>query len=304
MRVSTLAPLALAIAPAVVSAAAGTLGFALGTKLPDGTCKTTKDYEADFDAIAAASSAKLVRGYAASDCNYAQNILPAAKTKGFKVLLGIWPDYDDTYNKDLQAIQTYAPSYADQVYAVTVGSETLYRKNFTGDSLNAKIQATKTALGGKFKVGTADSWNKYADGTADAVIKGNPDILLVNAFGFWQGSPIANASHTYFDDIMQAFKHIQAVAGNNNIEMWTGETGWPTEPDVVFQQAAGSTSNAQKFFSEGICGMLAWGYNAFYFEAFDEPWKPKSVGDNGLVADETHWGAMNADRSSKFSLKC
>jgi len=262
MRISTLAPIALAIAPAAVSAA-GSLGFALGTKNADGSCKTSKDYEADFDAIGAASSAKVVRGYAASDCNY-----------------------------------------ADQVYAVTVGSETLYRGNFTGPTLSSKMQAVKTALGGKFKVGTADSWNKYADGTADAVIKGNPDLLLVNAFGFWQGAPIANASHTYFDAIMQAFKHIQSVAGNSNIELWTGETGWPTESDVVFGQAVGGVTSAQTFFSQGICGMLAWGYNAFYFEAFDEPWKPKSVGDGGLVADETHWGAMNADRSTKFSLKC
>jgi len=27
------------------------------------------------------------------------------------------------------------------------------------------------------KVGTADSWNKFADGTADAVIQGGVDIL-------------------------------------------------------------------------------------------------------------------------------
>lgn len=50
--------------------------------------------------------------------------------------------------------------------------------------------------------------------------------------------------------------------------------------------------------------MLAWGVNVFYFEAFDEPWKPKSVGDTGASSDETHWGAFNADRSSKFSLTC
>jgi hypothetical protein len=62
---------------------------------------------------------------------------------------------------------------------VTVGSETLYRGNFTGETLLAKMQAVKTALGGKFRIGTADSWNKYADGTADAVIKGNPDLLYV-----------------------------------------------------------------------------------------------------------------------------
>ena len=52
--------------------------------------------------------------------------------------------------------------------------------------------------------------------------------------------------------------------------------------------------------------MLEWGVNVFYFEAFDEPWKPTSVGDNGAAADETHWGAMNADRSLKagFPLQC
>jgi glucan 1,3-beta-glucosidase len=62
---------------------------------------------------------------------------------------------------------------------VTVGSETLYRGNFTGPQLWAKMQAVKTALKNQFKVGTADSWNKYADGTADAVIKGGPDLLCV-----------------------------------------------------------------------------------------------------------------------------
>jgi glucan 1,3-beta-glucosidase len=50
--------------------------------------------------------------------------------------------------------------------------------------------------------------------------------------------------------------------------------------------------------------MLAWGYRVFYFEAFDEPGKPPSIGTNGQAADETHWGAMNADRSTKFPLKC
>ena len=88
MRIRYFTSLALA-APALVSAA-GTLGFALGTKLPSGSCKETSDYEADFDAISSAAGSKLVRGYSASDCDCAKNILPAAKSKGFKVVLGIW----------------------------------------------------------------------------------------------------------------------------------------------------------------------------------------------------------------------
>lgn len=70
--------------------AAGTLGFALGDKKADGTCKFTEDYEADFDTILKGSTARIVRGYAASDCDTAKEILPAAKTKGFQVVLGIW----------------------------------------------------------------------------------------------------------------------------------------------------------------------------------------------------------------------
>ena len=178
MHLSILTQTLLALTPAIVSAA-GSLGLALGTKNADGSCKAQADYEADFDAISAASTAKIVRGYAASDCNSTMYILPAAKNKGFQVVLGIWPDTDQTYNADLAAIQQYAPNFPDQVYAVTVGSETLYRGNFTGATLLAKMQAVKTALGGKFRVGTADSWNKYADGTADAVIKGQPDLLYV-----------------------------------------------------------------------------------------------------------------------------
>lgn len=79
--------LLLAAAPALVSAK-GSLGFALGDKKADGTCKFQADYAADFKALSGLS--KLVRVYAASDCNTAQQILPAAKAAGAQVILGIW----------------------------------------------------------------------------------------------------------------------------------------------------------------------------------------------------------------------
>lgn len=89
MRFSTVAA-ALAASPALVSAAKGTMGFALGTKQSSGACKTQQDYSDDFDAIKSNSGSTIVRGYAASDCDMAKNALPAAKSKGFKVVLGIW----------------------------------------------------------------------------------------------------------------------------------------------------------------------------------------------------------------------
>ena len=80
-------------------------------------------------------------------------------------------------------------------------------------------------------------------------------------------------------------------------------TGWPTGGST-YEAAVPSVKAAQTFWSTAVCGMLDWGVNVFYFEAFDEPWKPVSTGDDGSVADETHWGAWNADRSSKFSYTC
>lgn len=89
MRASTLVAAVMAAAPSLV-AAGGSLGWALGAKLADGSCKYQADYEADFKALFAASGSKVVRIYAADQCNTAQQILPAAKAQGFKVILGVW----------------------------------------------------------------------------------------------------------------------------------------------------------------------------------------------------------------------
>jgi len=50
--------------------------------------------------------------------------------------------------------------------------------------------------------------------------------------------------------------------------------------------------------------MLDWGVDLFYFEAFDESWKPDSTGDNGQPQSEKHWGLFTDDRSSKFDTSC
>lgn len=97
------------------------------------------------------------------------------------------PDVEESFQKDLKAITDVASTYADSIYAVTVGSETLYRGNFTGPELKEKISTVKSKLPKNIKVGTADSWNKFADGTGDAII-GTADIIMVNAFAFWQGA--------------------------------------------------------------------------------------------------------------------
>ena len=98
-----------------------------------------------------------------------------AKTDAFFLFR---PDVDASLNADKAALAANVKNFADQVYAVTIGSETLYRGNFTGKQLSDKISDVKKVLPASVKVGTADSWNKYADGTADDVIR-NPDVTIL-----------------------------------------------------------------------------------------------------------------------------
>lgn len=68
--------------------------------------------------------------------------------------------------------------------------------------------------------------------------------------------------------------------------------------------ATAGTANAQTFWDQAVCGMLAWGANVFSFEAFDEPWKPVSTGTNGDAENEQFWGVMTSNRVAKFGLTC
>jgi glucan 1,3-beta-glucosidase len=84
----------------------------------------------------------------------------------------------------------------------------------------------------------------------------------------------------------------------------TGETGWPGDGGSDYGAATAGTSNAASYWKSAVCGILDWGVDLFWFEAFDEPTKAAAIGQDGKSEDETHWGAFTVDRSAKFSLSC
>jgi glucan 1,3-beta-glucosidase len=133
------------------------------------------------------------------------------------------------------------------------------------------------------------------------------DVLLLtkslsNAFAYWQGITINAAPTTFFDDTFQSLQHIQNIKGGP-IEFWVGETGWPTVGNN-YEAAVPGTSQAAQYYQKGICAMKKWGFNVFVFEAFDEPWKPDSIGQNGQAADEKHWGVWDQNRTPKYQFTC
>ncbi|OLL22544.1 Glucan 1,3-beta-glucosidase [Neolecta irregularis DAH-3] len=308
MRASTFA---LALFSSLGSASAvGLLGFCLGATHADGTCKSQNDFELDFAALKPYTNT--VRIYSLSDCNTLQNILPALKTSEFKILLGIWPTDDSHFAAEIAAMKKYLPMYGvNNIIGITIGSEVLYRKDLTVDALAARINTVKSSLAalgfGGVKIGTADSWNILITDAVRPVIEVS-DLLLVNAFSYWQGEAPADMAHSFVDvsDIAQSKTFIESVKGNSTgFDFYVGETGWPSE-GAAFQSATCNLSIAASYWQTAICGIRKWGINVFVFEAFDEPGKPSATSDTGVQVEgvEGHWGVFTVDRKAKYNLTC
>jgi len=276
----------------------------IGTLNPpgqDNTCKTTSDFVKDLNLIKKNTGSTTVRIYTTSQCDAAANLLPALKQTNTKAIIGIWPTPPDHFDAEIKALTNNIKSFSDQVVAVTVGSEVLYRKEMTAVQLAAAIDRVRTALEGlgvDKPVGTADSWNLFINDSVNPVIKAS-DIILANAFSYWQGMKMDNATHSFFDDIMQALQHVQDVKKTIDVDFWVGETNWPTG-GADFEASVPSVTNAAAYWKDAVCGMLAWGINVFIFEAFDEPWKPAAKNNDV----EQHWGAMDVRGSPKYDLSC
>lgn len=85
-------------------------------------------------------------------------------------------DYDQSFNQDFDALKQIVPGNEDVVAAITVGSEVLYRGTLTAQALLSRIQQVQNQFP-SVTVGTVDSWNKFADGTADPIIQGGVTYL-------------------------------------------------------------------------------------------------------------------------------
>ena len=248
MYFSNLAAALLLSAPAV--SAQGNLGFSIGVKRnSDGQCKEATDYENDFDQLQQYTNT--VRVYASSDCNTLQNIGPALDSKNFNLYLGVWPTDEAHFQAEQQALRQYLPNVSkDRISGVTVGSEAIYRDDMSADELADAINTVKSLLsevtdkdGNSYSstpVGTVDSWNIWVDGGNAAAIKAS-DFVFANAFSYWQGQTMNNASYSFSDDIMQALQQIESIKGTD-IDFWVGETGWPTEGEN-FESSEPSVEN-------------------------------------------------------------
>lgn len=125
-----------------------------------------------------AHSTSRILTLSSNDCHTPSEILKAAKTAGIKVLLGMWPD-GGVYQKEKGFIEdANVEQYGDTLFGITVGSEGMYRGTYHADDLIGWIGDMKKSFPNT-KIGTADSWNCWTNGTMDGIIKSGIDLVWV-----------------------------------------------------------------------------------------------------------------------------
>ena len=94
-----------------------------------------------------------------------------------------------------------------------MGSEGIYRGAYSeGDLLEWLDDMQKTFP--STLIGTADSWNGWANGSLDSIITSGIKLILANGFPYWQYQEINNATKTFFYTMGSALDHIQKLSGS------------------------------------------------------------------------------------------
>jgi exo-beta-1,3-glucanase (GH17 family) len=109
------------------------------------------------------SSFTVARLYSTSDCDSLANAVPAALQVGMQLLVGLWLEDETHYTAEKLAlinVLSQHPNWQNWIYAVSVGSEDLYRGQMTATTVAQKINDVKgplTQKGVTAPVGHVDS---------------------------------------------------------------------------------------------------------------------------------------------------
>lgn len=247
-----------------------------------------------------------------------------------KVQLGVWIDGPKETDDEANQIQiengiALATEYEDIVISVSVGNEVLddwSSVRTPPEDLAEYILQVRDEI--TQPVATDDMYipfqmqGQYAE--VEQVID-VVDFLSVHVYAFidaqwswaWKQLDVPDGPERApammaegFEYTKAAFKNVRTALMLKDLDLplVIGEAGWksrPTKPAVEAGEAFRAHPVNQKIFYEQL---MNWVYGegrdadspagAFYFEAFDEPWKGQDDG----------WGLFSVDREAKFVIAC
>ncbi|TPX37531.1 glucan endo-1,3-beta-D-glucosidase [Synchytrium microbalum] len=219
-------------------------------------------------------------GMASVSCPFGELVLKAADVVKMKA--------DDS---ELKRLVSTHPNLFENVDSVVVGSETLFRGEETQQTLAERVTKVRNFLHSnklaRITVTAAEiNLPFYGDVLIAAV-----DYLLVNVYPYWEGRASATAPQ------LQITETRDLASRGQGKPLVLGEVGWPTGGDA-FRDALPSLSNLEQYCTTWVRMAKTNNMGHFFFEAFDESWKPA---EHGGV--EQHWGLYYSNRTVK-SMQC
>ncbi|KAK5146892.1 putative glucan endo-1,3-beta-glucosidase eglC [Cryomyces antarcticus] len=258
-----------AVAAAALAALSGVeaywKGFNVGANNPDGSCKTQQDWTNAFNTLKnLPGHFTSVRVYAASDCNTLANAVPAALDTGIQLLVGVWIEDAAHFAAEKAALQAAINAHGhDWIIAISVGSEDLYRKDTSADTLAQQIYDVRgmvRAMGVPQEVGHVDTWTAWVDSANTAVIQAC-DFVGTDGYPYFQSSPIQNGASDFWTSVQNVRDVVNSVKPGTWV--WITETGWPISGDN-FGAAVPSQSNLQAYWSNVACDAFKQAHTFWY----------------------------------------
>jgi len=201
-----------------------------------------------------------------------------------------------------------AAAVRGNVHWAIVGNESLVSGKVNEEQLVAHLDDVRDGLDqaglAGIPVTTAEAYGSWANthdglfqrdasgGLVHAEVLRHVDLLFVHLYPFHEGTSIDTAVSKL------AAMYAEVVAAVNEVALdlpvVIGETGWPSAGHANLD-AVPSLANEERYFREVTAWADCAGVPVFWFEGFDENWKP-----NGYAGVEKHWGLHYANGDPKF----
>ena len=199
-----------------------------------------------------------------------------AITTNTTLLLGLFASSGDTnFTKETSAldaaITTYGTKFTDLIYAVSVGSEDLYRTtenspDIVGDSV-ANIQKyigwTRQVLAKHSlskPVGHVDTWQIWLDPKYGQQLLPNVDFVGIDDYPYFDEVALNDSS----SNVTKNYENI--VAEVKGKPVWITETGWPVNaPANSSNPAKPGLSEASQYWQSVGCGWAFGKINTWWY---------------------------------------
>lgn len=202
---------------------------------------------------------------------------------GLQTMVGIGLG-EDAEKNERELANGIAIAQAGEADILAVGNENMLREDISEQQLIDYIGRARAAAPG-VPVSFVDAYFLFERHPAVAAAC---DVLLINCYPFWEGTPIDYA----LLHMKEMYRRTVNIANGKKVII--SETGWPTQ-GTPFGGAVPSYDHALEYFLETFKWAAEENIEIFYFSSFDEAWKVGSEGDVGA-----YWGLWDTEGNLKY----